>query len=318
MNRAARALLTVGATTCTMVGVTALLLRKQSHRLRELVDADAGSPTPPTLAVVGDDAVGQSILPDGTALPAVAVLGDSWLCGDRHTRPGMLIARGLSTMLERPVRLYDQSTASAGAEDVSRQTANLLNSGHKRQENSQHMYQEHDGSPRYAVVSMGTTDIMHPVSGTLTIPVLTSTLNRLEHEGGYRVIVLTCPDLGSLPSVRQPLRGALRRSSRVLSGSQWLTAVSAGALPVSVHQSLSGTAQVGLIAKSGYRPSRLGYQQIAAAVLSRIAHDQALTVTATADGNCDVNAAPPSNPRPATSDPAPPDSTPATTPEEAP
>ena len=71
--------------------------------------------------------------------------------------------------------------------------------------------------------------------------------------------------------IRNPLRTVMRRSSRVLAGSQWLAALSAGAMPLSLTRILSGTSHIGLVDESGLRPSPLGRRQLAAAILRAIA-----------------------------------------------
>src|SRR5699024_11980652 len=84
-------------------------------------------------------------------------------------------------------------------------------------------------------------DIIHPIQATIGIPVLNHAINRLQREGRYTVFVLVCPNLGGLPGLRDPLKTSLRRTSRVLAGSQWLAALAARAIPLRATNSLSGT-----------------------------------------------------------------------------
>ncbi|GAA4285157.1 hypothetical protein GCM10022261_26880 [Brevibacterium daeguense] len=258
----------------SFAGVGSVLLRMQSARLRRAVDLDSRRRIP-DLDLLVDSRLGRfEPLPpadrDAEDFPALAVLGDSWLAGlgvgHRRRTPPLLLARGLSTMLDRPVRLRSVARPSARADDIVDQVHAVLSDRRLRRSRSG------AGEARYAVISMGTADLIHPITGSIGIPVLSNAINRLQREGGYRVIVLTCPNLG-LPGTPRPLRDVLRRSSRVLSGSQWLAAVSTGAVPVSTNRALAGTSRIGLISIEGRYPSPLGYAQLSAAVLRRIASD---------------------------------------------
>lgn len=254
------------------------LLNAQAARLRREFDAARG---PEGVAQVhrsvvrsdaargvhdahGGPASHRSAPPDphGTASPeaALAVIGDSWVAGTGPADPPALMARGLAALTGADVRLSACARPSARADEVADQVDRVLADPH----------QARAGELRIAVVSMGTGDVLHPVTGSISLGVLTSALTRLQREG-YAVIVLCCPNLSSLPGMRNPLRTVVRRYSRVLAGSQWLAAVAAGALPLSTTRILSGTTRVGLLAPSGHHPSRLGSAQLAAAVLTALA-----------------------------------------------
>lgn len=261
------------------IALGSLQLRLQSARLRSAVEQDGSRPVPqPALRI--DRSTGRGTpLTESRAdedLPAVAVLGDSWVAGldvgSRRRTQGMLVARGVARLVGEDVRLRVVAAPSAGADDLLGQVSTVLADRRMRRSRTG------AGEPRYAVVSMGTADLVHPISGTIGLPVLSTVINRLQREGGYRVIVLTVPNLGLLPSIGRPLRDVLRRSSRVLSGSQWLTAVSTGALPVSLNQTLAGTTRIGLVSSGGRYPSLLGCAQLAAAIVRRIAEDLAAPV----------------------------------------
>ncbi|MYM19642.1 SGNH/GDSL hydrolase family protein [Brevibacterium sp. 5221] len=248
----------------------AVLLRWQSRRMRALFDADAaGRAGTGTWEASGAWVAGGAEIAFGTPaaeeLAVLAVLGDSWAAAGPVPTLPRLLGRGCARLLGAPVRVCSLAGPSARAEDIGAQVRALLADSRLRRSKGG------GRAPRLAVLSMGTADLIHPISGSLSIPALTSAVNRLEREGGYTVFVLTCPNLGRLPGSRRPLRTVLRRSSRVLAGSQWLTALSAGAVPVSASEALRGTAQRGLIDASGRWPSALGRAQLAAAVLARIA-----------------------------------------------
>lgn len=250
------------------------VLRVQSRRKRLLFDRDGQTGAPQTAAVVSAEAHGG--LPahrvrygDRTThtLPTLAVLGDSWVSGvGASTRlPAELIARGMSRLTDSPVRVRSVATPSARAEDIADQVAAVLaDPGLQRPKDSVR-------PPRIAIVSMGSADLIHPFSGSLSLPTLTTAVNRLQREGGYTVLVITCPNLGVMPGMRNPLRTALRRSSRVMAGSQWLTALSTGAYPVSAAQVLQNESRARLIDESGRFPTARGAAQLAAAINAQLA-----------------------------------------------
>lgn len=255
------------------------LMRLQSMRLRQAFDDDVAAAAVPQQSRLVDLRAPQSrALEDvdgGTEhLPALAVIGDSWLAGiavgRRRRTPAMLIERGLAALTGRPVRLRSTAQAGARADDILTQVNSILADPLLRRSRIGAQ------PPRYAVIAMGSADVIHPITGSIGLPVLTTALNRLQREGGYTVIVLTCPNLGSLPGIQQPLRTQLRRSSRVLAGSQWMLAVSTGAIPMSLNTVLSGTTKQSLIRADGRFPTPLGYAQLATAVIQRITVDLGL------------------------------------------
>ncbi|SMY12359.1 G-D-S-L family lipolytic protein [Brevibacterium jeotgali] len=284
---------------CTVAGPALLagaasgLLRLQAGRLRRAFAAAADAQDAPGTRMVSeppafltdtaeppltggsatDDSLDASAEGSPTAgsaaedspAAALAVLGDSWIAGSAPGDPARLLSRGLAALLSTPVHLSAFAEPSARAEALITQVDRALADPHLRTR----------GGPRIAVISMGTADIVFPVTGSITLGVLSSALTRLDR-AGFAVVVLCCPNLSSLPGIRNPLRTVLRRSSRVLAGSQWLAALAAGALPLSVTRILSGTSHAGLVDPSGQRPSPLGRRQLAAAVLHEIAQRYAL------------------------------------------
>lgn len=256
-------LCTVAAPTL-LAGAASGLLRLQAGRLRRAFAAAADASDAPGTRTVSEPAT-EGPATEDAPYAALAVLGDSWLAGSAPSDPARLLSRGLASLLGIPVHLSAFAEPSARAEALITQVDRALADPHLRTQ----------GGPRIAVVSMGTADIVFPVTGSITLGVLSSALTRLDR-AGFAVVVLCCPNLSSLPGIRNPLRTVLRRSSRVLAGSQWLAALAAGAVPLSVTRILSGTSHTGLVDPSGQRPSPLGRRQLASAVLHQIAQRYAL------------------------------------------
>ncbi|GAA1528318.1 SGNH/GDSL hydrolase family protein [Brevibacterium picturae] len=264
-----RMLYTLATMTGTAVGVGASavgLLRHQAGALRRAFDDDAHR-SYSTFA----EAVAPPRNYDDDDSAALAIIGDSWLCGidveDPALAPPNLIARGLGRILGTTVRVQSTALPSALSEDLPRQVDEILRSAWLSRQLSESWTDER----RFAIISIGTGDIIHPIHGTIGIPVLNQAINRLQREGRYTVFVLVCPNLGGLPGLRDPLKTSLRRTSRVLAGSQWLAALAARATPLRATGSLSGTTRRSLLNESGRFPSTLGYAQLSSTVLAAIA-----------------------------------------------
>ena len=258
-------LATMGATVVGAGASAAGLLRHQAGSLRRSFDDDKNrrySTFTEAIAAPRDN--------DDDDSAALAIIGDSWLCGvdvDPEQAPPTLIGRGLARILGTTVRVQTTARPSALSDDLHRQVDEVLRSPWLSRQLSDHWTEDR----RFAIISIGTGDIIHPIQATIGVPVLNQAINRLQREGRYTVFVLVCPNLGGLPGLRDPLKTSLRRTSRVLAGSQWLAALAARAVPLRSTGSLSGTTRRSLLNGSGRFPSELGYAQLSSTLLSAIA-----------------------------------------------
>lgn len=264
-----RMLYAVATMTGTAVGIGASaagLLRHQASSLRRGFDGDGDRPFP----TIAEEVPAPPDHDDG-GTASLAVIGDSWVCGidvdDPADTPAMLIGRGLARLLGTAVRVQSTARPSALSDTLSEQVDEILSSGRL----ARHGSDPSSDRRRFAIISIGTGDVIHPIHGPIGIPALNQAINRLQREGRYTVFVLVCPNLGGLPGLRDPLKTTLRRSSRVLAGSQWLAALSARAVPLQATGSLTGTTRKSLLNESGRFPSALGYAQLASTVLAAIA-----------------------------------------------
>lgn len=258
-------LATMGATALGAGASAAGLLRHQAGSLRRAFDEDKNRPHS-----TFDEAIAAPRHRDDDDSAALAIIGDSWLCGvdvDAEQAPPTLIGRGLARILGTTVRVQTTARPSALSDDLHRQVDEVLRSPWL----SRQLSETWNDSRRFAIISIGTGDIIHPIQATIGIPVLTQAINRLQREGRYTVFVLVCPNLGGLPGLRDPLKTSLRRTSRVLAGSQWLAALAARAVPLRATNSLSGTKRKSLLNESGRFPSELGYAQLSSTLLAAIA-----------------------------------------------
>lgn len=207
---------------------------------------------------------------DGEPLELV-VLGDSIAAGlgaeRRKDTLGARLAKGLARRLRRPVRL--RTAAIVGAESsVLAEQIDGLPAGY---------------SPDLAVIVVGGNDVTHRVPVATSIGHLEEAIRRL-HARGAAVVVGTCPDLGALRPVPQPLRALGSRLSRQLADAQAAAAERLGAQAVSLRRAVGPffvTQPDEMFSLDRFHPSATGYRRTADALLPALleAHPQAKAVT---------------------------------------
>lgn len=190
----------------------------------------------------------------------MAVLGDSSAAGmgaelPRQT-PGALLANGLAEILRRPVRLHCFAVVGALSSDLHPQLDQAL-----------------DVRPDIAVVLIGGNDVTHMTRPPAAVRHLFRVVERLR-ESGSQVVVGTCPDLGTIRPIRQPLRWICRRWSRELAAAQTIATVQAGGRTVSLGDLLGPdflAAPDELFSSDHFHPSPAGYAKAVAAILPTVA-----------------------------------------------
>jgi lysophospholipase L1-like esterase len=185
----------------------------------------------------------------------IAMLGDSTAAGygvyrDRDT-PGAQLAIGISEAARRPVHLTNVAVVGAESPDLLVQIDAL---GTKR--------------PELAVVMIGANDVTEGTKPDVAVPFLEDTVQRLRALGA-EVIVCTCPDLGTIRPLAQPLRAYARRQSRNLAREQTVAVVRAGGRTVSLGDLLGPLFMTHLeyFSEDRFHPSAAGYAEAARAVL---------------------------------------------------
>ncbi|MGW7007063.1 SGNH/GDSL hydrolase family protein [Streptomyces sp. NPDC054933] len=197
---------------------------------------------------------------DGAGDPPVrlAFLGDSTAAGQGVHRvgetPGAILASGLAAVAERPVDLVNVALPGACSDDLERQVGLLL-----------------DGSepPDVCVVMIGANDVTHRMPPAESVRHLAAAVRRLR-EAGIEVVVGTCPDLGTIEPVYQPLRWVARRLSRQLAAAQTIAVIELGGRTVSLGQLLGPEFAANpreMFGPDNYHPSVTGYATAAMAVL---------------------------------------------------
>ncbi|MFE9452578.1 SGNH/GDSL hydrolase family protein [Streptomyces sp. NPDC006739] len=190
----------------------------------------------------------------------LTMLGDSTAAGQGVHRagqtPGALLASGLAAVAERPVELRNVALPGARSDDLDRQVALVLSAP----------------VPDICVIIVGANDVTHRMPPTRSVRHLSAAVRRLR-TAGAEVVVGTCPDLGTIEPVQQPLRWLARRTSRQLAAAQTIGAVEQGGRTVSLGDLLGPEFEANpreLFGPDNYHPSAEGYATAAMAVLPTV------------------------------------------------
>lgn len=170
-----------------------------------------------------DGRYGHSYDTPGEPPLRLTMLGDSTAAGQGVHRaaqtPGALLASGLAAVAERPVELHNVALPGAQSDDLDRQVALAL--------------ADTTRVPDICVIMIGANDVTHRMHPTRSVRHLSATVRRLR-TAGAEVVVGTCPDLGTVEQVQQPLRWLARRASRQLAAAQTIGTVEQGGRTVSL------------------------------------------------------------------------------------
>jgi lysophospholipase L1-like esterase len=233
----------------------AALLREEARAARRKVEARTSKDDPPS----GDGIYGQSS-GKGRGKPlVVAVLGDSSAVGLGVERaaetPGVLIAAALAELAERPVRLVRLAVTGAESRELDEQVDRAL--------------AEH---PDVALIMIGANDVTTLTKPAVSVRHLEAAVRRLV-AAGCEVVVGTCPDLGTIRPIAQPLRTLARRWSRQMAAAQTIAVVEAGGRTVSLGSVLGPAfaSDRSMFSVDEFHPSAVGYAQAAAVLLPSVA-----------------------------------------------
>lgn len=191
----------------------------------------------------------------------LVVLGDSLAAGmgadNRFQTMGGVLATGVSALAGRPVRLTNVAEIGAEASWLDGQVDRAL---------------EAVPHPHVALITVGGNDVTHRIDRTQSVGDLAHAVRRFR-EAGSEVVVGTCPDLGTIEPIAQPLRALTRHWSRDLAAAQTVAVVGAGGRTVSlgdllVHDFLSQPEQ--MFSSDRFHPSPAGYARAAAALLPSV------------------------------------------------
>ncbi|MFE0456554.1 SGNH/GDSL hydrolase family protein [Streptomyces sp. NPDC058914] len=209
-----------------------------------------------------DGLYGRAYAAPGVEALRLTLLGDSTAAGQGVHRagqtPGALLASGLAAVAERPVKLRNVALPGAQSDDLDRQVALVLGNT--------------DRVPDICVIMIGANDVTQRMPPTRSVRHLSSAVRRLR-TAGAEVVVGTCPDLGTIEPVGQPLRWLARRASRQLAAAQTIGVVEQGGRTVSLGDLLGPEFEANpreLFGPDHYHPSAEGYATAAMAVLPTV------------------------------------------------
>lgn len=189
------------------------------------------------------------------------MLGDSLAAGlgteERTQTIGAILASGVAALSGRRVRLTNVAVVGSESAGLEMQLANALDSV---------------PSPDIAIILIGANDVTHRIERATAVRHLEQSVRRLLATGAH-VVVGTCPDLGTIEPLPQPLRWLARRWSRDLAAAQTVAVVEAGARTVSLADMLGPefeTSPSELFSVDRFHPSAAGYARVAAALLPSV------------------------------------------------
>ena len=193
--------------------------------------------------------------------PAIrlALLGDSSAAGygvsTVEDTPGAMLASGVAAQADRRVHLQALPVVGARSSDLARQVDVTIGAG-----------------AEVAVILVGANDVTHGVRPAVSVRHLADAVRRLR-EAGAEVIVGTCPDLGTIRPIPQPLRQVARAWSRRLAAAQTIAVVEAGGRSLSLGSILGpefDAAPAVLFGADRFHPSAAGYRELARVLIPSV------------------------------------------------
>lgn len=189
--------------------------------------------------------------PPGTLV--LSMMGDSTSVGygslSIEQVPGVILARAAARQLDRPIRLHTHGAVGAVSADLAEQLIRTIGD-----------------APDVAVIMIGANDVRDRVPPWRAAQHLHETV-RILTATGIAVVAATCPDLGVVPALHQPLRRLAGSWSRRLARAQEKAVAAAGGVPVALDRIVSPgfAGRSELFYADGFHPSGQGYARATAA-----------------------------------------------------
>jgi lysophospholipase L1-like esterase len=184
----------------------------------------------------------------------LAILGDSSAAGYgallAQDTPGARLALGISEAARRPVRVHNVAVIGAESKDLAEQVDEL------------------GSGDDLALIMIGANDVTERTKPAVAVVFLEAAVRRLR-AAGLEVLVGTCPDLGVIGPIAQPLRAYVGHASRRMARAQTVAVVRAGGRTVSLGDLLGPVFQANpaLFAADRFHPSGAGYRAATDALL---------------------------------------------------
>lgn len=231
----------------TAAAATVAVIRVEAHLARQTI----GIPSEQAPRAAGSYGRGRR----GDKPLHLAVLGDSAAaglgCELAEQTPGALFAGGVARDMRRRVDLEVVAVSGAKSADLEVQVTRALRR-----------------PVDLAVIIVGANDVTHRVPRAVACRDLGRAVRRLTDAGAV-VAVGTCPDLGTVKPLLQPLRTLAARLSRRLAQAQTVCVVENGGTAVSLGGLLGDVfhAEPHLWSPDRFHPSADGYRHIVDAIL---------------------------------------------------
>ncbi|WP_372968232.1 SGNH/GDSL hydrolase family protein [Microbacterium sp.] len=245
------AVVTIGAAVTVALGIRAVLTH-QAAVARRRIGKPLGEQS------IDADRVWRRSL-EGEPIDLL-VLGDSVAAGlgaeRRKETLGGRLAKGLGRRMRRPVHLRTAAVVGSESPDLAAQVASLST----------------DYAPHVAVIVVGGNDVTHRIPIPVSVLHLRETILQLRARG-TEVVVGTCPDLGALRPVPQPLRRLIASMSRRLAEAQAEAAHASGAHPVDLRRAVGPLFfddPDAMFSLDRFHPSPLGYRRTAEVLLPAV------------------------------------------------
>jgi lysophospholipase L1-like esterase len=238
-----------GGVTAVGGGLWGVLLTEAKLARRQIGNAEDDPPAPS--GWYGHGRPGPAI--------KVALLGDSSAAGygvdTVEETPGAYLASGVAEAADRRVYLSSVAKVGAQSKDLAGQIDRVL-----------------PMEPHVAVIFIGGNDVTHAVPVKTSQRLLRAAVTRLTSHG-VKVVVGTCPDLGTIEPLRPPLKQIAAVWSRKLAAAQATVVVEADAHAVAIGSVLAdefASFSELLFGPDRFHPSAAGYARMSAAVLPTV------------------------------------------------
>lgn len=237
----------VTGTLAGLAGLSVALLMRQAADARRVIPM-AEAPPPRCDGLYGPKFPGKPL--------TMVILGDSTGAGygvhrPRET-PGALLATGVSRRLHRPVRLHRVAVVGSMSAGLPYQVDAAL-----------------EFEPDVAIILIGGNDVTHVTGRSAAVRHLGEAVRRLRAVG-CKVVVGTCPDIGTIQPIKPPLRWLARTWSRQLAAEQTVAVIEAGGSTVSLGDLLGPAFEadpVRMFGSDHFHPSVEGYARAAAVMM---------------------------------------------------
>jgi lysophospholipase L1-like esterase len=224
------------------------VLTAEAKLAKRTIGEVSGEPPPDSTGWYGRGRPGPAI--------KIALLGDSSAAGYGVARveetPGALLASGVAERADRRVYLREFAAVGARSSDLEGQVDRAR-----------------PIEPDVAVILIGANDVTHLVPPARSVGHLADAV-RLLRDAGVRVVVGTCPDLGTVKPIAPPLKQLARQWSRRVAAAQTIAVIEGGGRTVSLGSILGpefAAAPAVLFGPDQFHPSVAGYRSLVAVLL---------------------------------------------------